>query len=162
MVSYIYITSGNSIYYAESLDTVGENIKEVKPNMFCTVPRLLEKVYEKIMEKGGELTGLKKKLFDWAIALGNEYDNIKTKSIWYRLQLALANKLIFSKWRAALGNNVDLIITGGAACQVRLLRIFNAAQIPIYEGYGPTENSPVISVNCRKKGSKIWNSRIGY
>ncbi len=152
MVSYIYITSGNSIYYAESLDTVGENIKEVKPNLFCTVPRLLEKVYEKIMDKGSELSGIKRKLFDWAIGLGNEYDNLKSMGIWYRIQLAIANKIIFSKWRAALGNNVELIITGGAACQVRLLRIFNAAQVPIYEGYGPTENSPVISVNCKKKG----------
>ncbi len=152
MVSYIYITSGNSIYYAESLDTIGENIKEVKPNLFTTVPRLLEKVYEKIMEKGSELTGIKRKLFDWAVRLGNDYDNLKSGGVWYNIQLAIANKIIFNKWRAALGNNVELIITGGAACQVRLLRIFNAAKIPIYEGYGPTENSPVISVNCRKKG----------
>ena len=148
-VSYIYIVSGISIYYAESLDTIGENLKEVKPNLFCTVPRLLEKVYEKIMSKGTELTGIKRKLFDWAVVLGNEYDNRKNKGIWYNLQLAIANKLIFSKWREGLGNNVDLIITGGAACQVRLIRIFTAAKIPIYEGYGPTENSPVISVNCQ-------------
>ena len=152
MVSYIYITSGNSIYYAESLDTIGENLKEVKPNLFTTVPRLLEKVYEKIMAKGSELTGIKRKLFDWAVRLGNDYDNIKSGGVWYNIQLAIANKIIFNKWREALGNNVELIITGGAACQVRLLRIFNAAKINIYEGYGPTENSPVISVNCRKKG----------
>jgi long-chain acyl-CoA synthetase len=152
MVSYIYITSGNAIYYAESLDTIGENIKEVKPNLFTTVPRLLEKVYEKIMEKGSALTGIKRKLFDWAVQLGNEYDNLKSGGFWYKVQLAIANKIIFNKWREALGNNVELIITGGAACQVRLLRIFNAAKIPIFEGYGPTENSPVISVNCRKKG----------
>ena len=148
-VSYIYIVSGISIYYAESLETIGENLKEVKPNLFCTVPRLLEKVYEKIMCKGKELTGIKRKLFDWAVALGNEYDNRKNKGIWYNMQLSLANKLIFSKWREGLGNNLDLIITGGAACQVRLIRIFTAAKIPIYEGYGPTENSPVISVNCQ-------------
>ncbi|MEI7471906.1 MAG: long-chain fatty acid--CoA ligase [Chitinophagaceae bacterium] len=158
LVTYIYITSGNSIYYAESLDTVGENIREVKPNLFSTVPRLLEKVYEKIMDKGSELRGVKRKLFDWAIGLGNEYDNLKSRGIWYRIQLAIANKIIFNKWRAALGNNVELIITGGAACQVRLLRIFNAAQIPIYEGYGPTENSPVISVNCRKKGGTKYGT----
>ena len=84
--------------------------------------------------------------------MGNKYDNNKSGGPWYNLQLAIANKLIFSKWREALGNNLELIITGGAACQVRLLRIFNAARIKIYEGYGPTENSPVISVNCQHKG----------
>jgi long-chain acyl-CoA synthetase len=152
MVSLIYISSGASIYYAESLDTIAENLKEVKPTLFSTVPRLLEKTYEKIMAKGAELTGIKKKLFYWAVALANEYDNIKPQSLWYKMQLALANKLIFSKWREALGGNIKLIVTGGAACQVRLIRIFTAAQIPIYEGYGPTENSPVISVNCRRKG----------
>jgi long-chain acyl-CoA synthetase len=152
LASYIFIYSGHSIYFAESLDTVGENLKEVKPTVFCTVPRLLEKVYEKIMAKGAELTGIKKKLFYWAVDLANRYDNIKSGGLSYNLQLALANKLIFSKWREALGNNVHYIITGGAACQVRLLRIFNAAKIPLFEGYGPTENSPVISVNCRYKG----------
>lgn len=152
MVSLIYISSGASIYYAESLDTIAENLKEVKPTLFSTVPRLLEKTYEKIMAKGAELTGIKKKLFYWAVALANEYDNVKSKGLWYNLQLALANKLIFSKWREALGGNIQLIVTGGAACQIRLIRIFTAARIPIYEGYGPTENSPVISVNCRKKG----------
>ncbi|MEP7254504.1 MAG: long-chain fatty acid--CoA ligase [Ferruginibacter sp.] len=152
MVSYIYISSGYSIFYAESLDTIAENLKEVKPTLFATVPRLLEKTYEKIMAKGAELTGIKRKLFDWSVRLANEYDNIKSKGLWYNVQLALANKLIFSKWREALGNNIELIVTGGAACQVRLIRIFTAANIPIYEGYGPTENSPVISVNCQYKG----------
>ena len=156
MVSYIYIASGISVYYAESLDTIAENLKEVQPNLFCTVPRLLEKVYEKIMAKGTELIGIKRKLFNWAVALGNEYDNRKNMGIWYNMQLALANKLIFNKWREGLGNNVDFIVTGGAACQVRLIRIFTAAKIPIYEGYGPTENSPVISVNCQyKNGTKF-------
>ncbi len=152
MVSFIYISSGNSIYYAESLDTIAENLKEVNPTLFSTVPRLLEKTYEKIMAKGAELTGIKRKLFDWSVDLANEYDNIKPKSPWYKIKLTIANKLIFSKWREALGGNLDLIVTGGAACQVRLIRIFTAAGIPIYEGYGPTENSPVISVNCQRKG----------
>ena len=152
MVSYIYICSGISIYYAESMETIGENLKEVKPTLFTTVPRLLEKVYERIMSKGKELTGVKKKLFYWAVDLGTRYDCQDKGSAIYRMQLAVANKLIFSKWREALGNNIECIITGGAACQVRLLRIFNAANVPIYEGYGPTENSPVISVNCRFEG----------
>ena len=151
MVSYIYFNSGISIYYADSLETIGEDLKDIKPQLFCTVPRLLEKVYEKIMLKGAELTGIKKKLFYWAIELGNKYDSINKGNMSYRLQLAIANKLIFSKWREALGNNIEFIITGGAACQVRLLRVFTSAKIPIYEGYGPTENSPVISVNTRKQ-----------
>ena len=152
MVSFIYISSGNAIYYAESLDTIAENLKEVKPTLFSTVPRLLEKTYEKIMAKGAELTGIKRKLFYWSVDLANDYDNVKSKGIGYKLQLALAKKLIFSKWKEALGGNINFIVTGGAACQVRLIRIFTAAGIPIYEGYGPTENSPVISVNCQKKG----------
>jgi long-chain acyl-CoA synthetase len=152
MVSYIYMRNGISIYYAESLETIAENLKEVKPQLFCTVPRLLEKVYEKIMAKGAELTGVKRKLFDWAIDLGNEYDNLKSNGLGYDLKLAIANKLIFSKWREALGDNIEFIVTGGAACQVRLIRLFTAAKIPIYEGYGPTENSPVISVNCKYSG----------
>ena len=152
LASYIFMCSGHSIYFAESMEMIGENLKEVKPTVFCTVPRLLEKVYEKIMAKGSELTGLKKQLFFWSVDLANKYDNLKSGGFKYNLELALANKLIFSKWREALGGNISYIITGGAACQVRLLRIFNAARIPIYEGYGPTENSPVISVNRREKG----------
>ncbi|MBI3883369.1 MAG: long-chain fatty acid--CoA ligase [Sphingobacteriales bacterium] len=152
MVSYIYITSGVSIYYAENMETIADNLKEVKPTIFCTVPRLLEKVYEKIMAKGAEQKGIKRKLFYWAVALGNKYDNLKSGGLWYNIQLAIANKLIFSKWREALGNNVEIVVTGGAACQVRLIRIFSAARIPVFEGYGPTENSPVISVNCQSEG----------
>ena len=156
MVSYIYMNSGISIYYAESLETIGDNLKEVQPSLFCTVPRLLEKVYEKIMAKGAVLTGAKKKLFYWAVALADKYDNQKSGGLAYNLQLAIANKLIFSKWREALGGKIDFIVTGGAACQVKLIRIFSAAKIPIYEGYGPTENSPVISVNCKlNKGTKF-------
>jgi long-chain acyl-CoA synthetase len=149
-VTYIYFYSGTSIYYAESLETIGENLKEVKPDGFTTVPRLLEKVYEKIMATGSQLTGVKRTLFFWAVDLASRYDNAKDQGAWYNLQLALANKLVFSKWRAALGGKVDFIITGGAACQEKLLRIFIGAGIKVYEGYGPTENSPVVSVNTRK------------
>ena len=152
VASYMYICAGISIYYAESLDTIAENLKEIKPDVFCTVPRLLEKVYEKIMSKGAELTGIKRALFYWAVALGDQYDISKNQGIFYHLQLAIANKLIFNKWRAALGDNIKFIITGGAACQIRLIRIFTAAKIPIYEGYGPTENSPVISINSQYMG----------
>jgi long-chain acyl-CoA synthetase len=152
MVSYIYLFSGNSIYYAESMETIVANLLEVKPDLFTTVPRLLEKVYERIMAKGAELKGIKRSLFFWAVEVGKKYDNNKNQGLWYNLQLSLANKLIFNKWREALGNNIKYIITGGAACQERLLRIFNGARIPVYEGYGPTENSPVISVNRRGPG----------
>jgi long-chain acyl-CoA synthetase len=152
MVSLIYITAGYSIYYAESLETIGDNLKEVKPNLFCTVPRLLEKVHEKIMQKGSELTGIKKKLFYWAVGLADKYDNLKSGGLLYNIQLGIARKIIFSKWKEGLGGDLDYIITGGAACQVRLIRVFTAAGIPIYEGYGPTENSPVISVNCQRAG----------
>ena len=152
VASYIYLYSGMSIYYAESMETIGENLKEIAPDGFSTVPRLLEKVFEKIMMKGEELTGLKRKLFFWAVALAEKYDNLNPGSAWYQFQLKLANKIIFSKWREGLGGNVKFIVTGGAACQVKLLRIFNAAQIPVYEGYGPTENSPIISINFRTPG----------
>jgi long-chain acyl-CoA synthetase len=152
MVSYIYMFSGIGIYYAESLETIGANLQEVKPDVFTTVPRLLEKVYERIMGRGAALTGFKKGLFFWAVELGKKYDNLIDGGVLYNMKLAIANKLIFSKWREALGGNIKYIITGGAACQERLIRIFNAAKIPLYEGYGPTENSPVIAVNSRGEG----------
>jgi len=147
MVSYIYLFFGCSIYYAESLDKIGDNLKEVQPTVFATVPRLLEKVYDRIIGKGMELTGIKKKLFFWAVDLGNRYEVDKNQGWLYNTQLALANKLIFSKWREGLGGNVKAIVTGAAACQVRLLRVFTAAKIVIMEGYGLTETSPVITVN---------------
>jgi len=152
IITYIYIFSGIGIYYAESIETIGDNLKEVKPNLFTTVPRLLEKVFERIMLAGSHLTGIKKFLFYWAVGLGEKYDNTIRGGIFYNIQLRLANKIIFQRWREALGGNIDFIVTGGAACQVKLLRIFNAAQIPVFEGYGPTENSPVISINRKVPG----------
>lgn len=158
MVTYLYLFKGMSIYYAESLDTIGDNLKEVKPHMFTTVPRLLEKVYEKIMQKGNELSGIKKKLFFWSHSLAEKFEINKKLKLGYRLKLALANKIIFSKWREGLGNNVNAIITGGAACQVRLIRIFTAAKIIIMEGYGLTETSPVICVNRYQEADRKFGT----
>jgi long-chain acyl-CoA synthetase len=158
MVTYMYLFKGTAIYYAESMDTIGDNLKEVKPHLFTTVPRLLEKVYDKIMAKGAELTGTKKKLFFWAHGLAEKFEINTSLSFGYRMQLAIANKLIFSKWREALGGNVKAIISGGAACQVRLIRIFTAAGITIMEGYGLTETSPVICVNRYEEDGREFGS----
>lgn len=147
MLNYLYSSVGVSIYYAESLETISDNLKEVKPQIFVTVPRLLEKVYDKIVTKGAELTGIKKALFFWALELGLRYDTSVDQGFFYNLQLKWANKIIFSKWREALGGNVKAIVTGGAALQLRLARVFTAAQIQVMQGYGLTETSPVISVN---------------
>ncbi|GEO02981.1 AMP-dependent synthetase [Adhaeribacter aerolatus] len=146
MLTALYISVGVSIYFAEGMETIADNLKEVKPHVFSTVPRLLEKVYDKIVSKGMDLTGVKRGLFFWALNLGLQYDN-QNRTPWYNAQLALANKLIFNKWREALGGNVIAIVSGGAALQPRLARVFWAAQIRVMEGYGLTETSPVIAVN---------------
>ncbi|MEO8712259.1 MAG: long-chain fatty acid--CoA ligase [Parafilimonas sp.] len=159
--TYINLYSGKGIYYAESFETIGANLKEIKPDGFTTVPRLLEKVFERIMASGSQLTGIKKKLFFWSVHLAEQFDTPPVKSSSYKLKLAIANKLVFSKWREALGGNVKYILTGGAACQLKLLRIFNAAKIPVFEGYGPTENSPVISVNRNGLGYKNMLGTVG-
>jgi long-chain acyl-CoA synthetase len=147
MLSYLYTSHGLSVYYAESLDTIGANLKEVKPQIFVTVPRLLEKVYEKIVSAGAQLKGVKRALFFWAVGLGLKYEQHGANGWWYEFQLKIANKLIFSKWREALGGNIMAIVSGGSALQPRLARIFHAARIKILEGYGLTETSPVIAVN---------------
>ena len=156
MILYMYQYCGVSIHYAESLETISDNLKEVQPEVMTAVPRLLEKVYDKIYAKGAELTGIKKRLFFWAIDLGLKYEPYGQNGWWYESQLKLANKLIFSKWREALGGNLKAIASGSAPLQPRLARVFNAAKIPVMEGYGLTETSPVVSVNdMRNNGFKI-------
>jgi len=154
MLHYLYMYIGCSIHFAESMDTIGDNIREVKPDVFSAVPRLIEKVFDKIMAKGEELSGVKRALFFWAVGVAEDYDVIG-KSIFYKVKLAIARKLIFSKWQEALGGNVKAIASGSAALQPRLARIFLAADIPILEGYGLTETSPVVTVNNFNTGIRI-------
>ncbi|OHT44896.1 AMP-dependent synthetase/ligase [Flavobacterium tructae] len=156
MILYIYQFYGISVYFGESIDKISDNLKEVRPNVITAVPRLLEKVYDKIYAKGAELTGIKKKLFFWAIDLGLRYQPYGANGAWYEFQLKIARKLIFSKWKEGLGGNLDLMVSGSAALQPRLARVFAAAEIPVMEGYGLSETSPVIAVNDqRNKGFKI-------
>jgi long-chain acyl-CoA synthetase len=151
MLTYVYMYLGTPIYYAESMDKIADNLREIKPQAFSTVPRLLEKVFDRIMAKGNEQKGIKRMLFFRAVELGLKYEFNGKNGAWYEMQLAVLNKLVFSKWREALGGNVKVVVSGGAALQPRLARIFWAANIPVLEGYGLTETSPVISVNNFEK-----------
>ena len=156
MLLYMYQYCGVSIHFAESLETISDNLQEIKPQVMTAVPRLLEKIYDKIYAKGADLKGIKKKLFFWAIELGLNYKPYGENGWWYEFQLKIANKLIFSKWRAALGGELEVVASGSAALQTRLAKVFNAAGIPIMEGYGLTETSPVVSVNdMRNKHFRI-------
>jgi long-chain acyl-CoA synthetase len=156
MILYLYQYYGISIYFAESIDKMSDNLKEVKPHVMTAVPRLLEKVYDKIYAKGADLSGIKKKLFFWAIDLGLHYKPYGENGWWYEKKLSIARKLIFSKWQEGLGGQLELMVSGSAALQPRLTRVFAAAGIPIMEGYGLTETSPVIAVNDqRNRGFKI-------
>lgn len=156
MILYLYQYFGVSVYFAESIDKISDNLKEVRPNVMTVVPRLLEKVYDKIMAKGHELTGIKKKLFFWATGLGVQYKPYNENGVLYEFQLKIARKLIFSKWQEALGGELKLLVSGSAALQQRLTKTFTAAGIPVMEGYGLTETSPVISVNdMRNNGFRV-------
>ncbi|PLX04384.1 MAG: long-chain fatty acid--CoA ligase [Marinilabiliales bacterium] len=150
MVNYLVQYRGCGIYYAESVDTIGDNIREVNPNGFAAVPRVIEKLYDKLILKGKELTGIKKNIFFWAVELGLKYELNNANGLIYELQRKIVDKLVYSKWREALGGKIDVIVSGGAALQPRLARVFNAAGLPILEGYGLTETSPVIAVNHLK------------
>ncbi|MGI9540836.1 MAG: AMP-dependent synthetase/ligase [Flavobacteriaceae bacterium] len=147
VILYIYMYNSVSVYFAESLDKIADNLREIKPNVMTAVPRLLEKVYDKIYARGAELSGIKQKLFYWAVDLGLQYEPYGQNGAWYEFKLKIAKKLILSKWQEALGGNLELIASGSAALQPRLARIFTAAGMTIAEGYGLTETSPVISVN---------------
>ncbi len=153
---YYYQSRGFEIYFAESIEKLGDNLREVKPHFIPVVPRLLEKIYDKIVDKGSNLKGIKKILFFWALDLGKKYEPYQKNSWWYYFQLKIANKLIFNKWRAALGGHIKFLVSGSAPLQMQLIRIFTAANIPIFEGYGMTETSPGISMNdVRNNGLKI-------
>ncbi|MGI4832846.1 MAG: AMP-dependent synthetase/ligase [Janthinobacterium lividum] len=158
MVTYLYMIHGVSIYYAESMETIADNLREVQPSIFTTVPRLLEKVYDRIVARGHEQTGIKHKLFFWALDLGLKYDTQKDQGFLYNTELALANKLIFNKWREALGGKLRCIVSGGGALQPRLARVFWAAGIRVMEGYGLTETSPVIAVNGYEKQDNMMGA----
>jgi long-chain acyl-CoA synthetase len=152
MILYLYQYCGVEIYFAESIEKMSDNLKEIKPNVMTAVPRLYEKVYDKIIAKGNDLSGLKKTLFFWAVNLGLKYEPYGANGWWYETQLKIARKLIFSKWKNGLGGNLDLMVSGSAALQPRLTRVFAAAEMPIMEGYGLTETSPVVSVNDQRNG----------
>ena len=152
MLTYLYQYYGISIYFAESIEKISDNLKEVHPHVMSVVPRLLEKVYDKIYAKGADLTGLKKRLFFWALDLGMNYKPYGENGAWYEFQLKIARKLIFSKWQEGLGGELELLVCGSAALQTRLSKVFCAANIPVMEGYGLTETSPVISVNDMRNG----------
>jgi long-chain acyl-CoA synthetase len=148
----MYFYLGISVYYAESMETIVANLSEIKPHGFTTVPRLLEKVYDRIVAKGAEQTGIKRTMFFWALNLGLKYELDGKNGWWYETQLKIARKLVFVKWREVLGGNIQALVSGGAALQPRLARVFWAAGMPVLEGYGLTETSPVIAVNGLKKG----------
>ncbi|GEM70099.1 AMP-dependent synthetase [Sphingobacterium mizutaii NBRC 14946 = DSM 11724] len=156
MVIYTYMYIGITIHIAESLDKIGQNINEVKPHIMTAVPRILEKVYEKIMKTGMELTGMKRKIFDWAVEVAEQFDpNPEKRSFGYNFKLKLAKKLVLDKWYQALGGHLQTVASGSASLQAKLARVFLAAGIPLYEGYGMTEASPLISVNHYLKGIRI-------
>ena len=158
VILYIYYYKGIEIHFAESLEKISDNLNEVHPYVMTAVPRLLEKVYDKIYSRGADLDGIKQKLFYWAVDLGLRYEPYGKNGFWYEFKLGIARKLIFSKWQQALGGNLELICSGSAALQPRLARVFSAAGMTVTEGYGLTETSPVISVGEEANGGLKFGS----
>jgi long-chain acyl-CoA synthetase len=157
MISTLYLYNGVSIYYEEGLETIGDNLKEIQPQIFVSVPRLIERVYEKITATGEKLTGFKRVIFDWSMRIANKYELDNRNGILYAIQHKLADKLVYSKWRDAVGGKLVCIASGGAALNPKLERIFLCANIICLQGYGLTETCVVVSVN--KFGED--NIRIG-
>ena len=157
MILYLYQYYSVSVHFAESIDQLSDNLKEVRPHVISAVPRVLEKVYDKIVAKGSSVGGIKQKLFFWALELGHKFEPYGANGWWYETQLNLARKLVFSKWKEGLGGRIELVVSGSAALQPRLARVFAAAGIPVMEGYGLTETSPVIAVNDQRNN----NFKIG-
>jgi long-chain acyl-CoA synthetase len=161
MVNYLYQYKGCSIYYAENLGTIARDLKDIKASIFTTVPRVIERIYDKLVTKGNDLDGFKKSVFFWAMKLGVKYDVTGHNSALYNSKLNIARKLVFSKWQEAFGGKLRLIISGGAALQPRLSRLFFAAGIPLMEGYGLTETSPVIAVNHLNGPDNLYIGSVG-
>ena len=161
MVNYIFQVNGIGIYYVENLARIGDFVREIKPQIFNTVPRLLEKVYDNFIKKGKDLSGIKKMIYFWAVRVAQHYHHPMKNSWWYEKKRGLADKLIYKHWRTGLGGNIKIIVSGGSALQERLIRIFWAAGLPVYEGYGLTETSPVIGVNDPRDLNKVCFGTIG-
>lgn len=146
-MNYHFQYKGMGVYYVETLAQIMPAVKEIRPHMFNAVPRLLERIYDGIMSKGEKLEGFKRKVFFWAVDLGDRFSYQKKYRFWYNIKLAIADALVFSKWREGMGGNLQIIVSGGASLQPRIARVFGAAKIKTLEGYGLTETSPVIAVS---------------
>ncbi len=161
MVNYIFQVNGIGVYYVDNLAKIGDYIREVKPHVFNTVPRLLEKVYDNFIKSGKDLSGIKKVIYFWAVKTAHHYKHPLNNSWWYEKKRGLADKLIYKHWRVGLGGNIKMIVSGGSALQERLIRIFWAAGLPVYEGYGLTETSPVIAVNNPRDHKRVRFGSVG-
>jgi long-chain acyl-CoA synthetase len=154
----LYLFHNISIYYAESFETIGDNCREIKPNAFVAVPRVLERVLEKIMTAGEKLEGFKKKIFNWSLKIAQQYELDGANGLWYEFQRKICDILVYKKWRAAIGGNVDIIVSGGAALNPKIERIFTCAKIKLLQGYGLTETCVVVSVNRLGKGGSMFGT----